>query len=430
MNKYIAWTPLALFVSGYALAAPVGQDAISRGEYLARAGDCVACHTSDPAQPFAGGLKMSTPVGAIYSTNITPDKQTGIGNYRYEDFVKAVRQGINKSGDSLYPAMPYPSFAKISDQDMQDLYQYFMKGVKPVVQQNKASDIPWPLSMRWPLGLWRRMFADDNRYQPVEGKSAQWQRGAYLVQGLGHCGACHTPRGMAYQEKAADQTGSAWLTGSALDGWYAPDLTGSQSEGLGRWSAQELSDYLKNGVNDHSSAFGPMSEVVSHSLSYLNKQDVDAIAEYLKSLPASHGDTTTPPAPISDNSTAQALFKGDVSARGAADYLNNCSACHRSDGKGYDKTFPALAGNSALLSDDPSSVIHIILQGGQRTVTAQMPTGLTMPDFGWRLSDQQVADVATFIRQGWGNHASAVTPQQVAAIRKNLPPQTISAKPQ
>ena len=424
MQKLILFSPLAIMLAGfcgsvYAANTPSLSESttLSRGEYLARAGDCVACHTTQGGQPFAGGLRMTTPVGAIYSTNITPDRETGIGNYTYDDFVKAVREGISKSGATLYPAMPYASFTKISDQDMHDLYNYFMQQVKPVSQRNKASDIPWPLSMRWPLAFWRWTFTDDKRFQPVPGKSAQWQRGAYLVQGLEHCGACHTPRGIAFQEKALDQRDPVYLTGNTLEGWYAPDLTATLSEGLGRWSQQDIVNFLKDGVTAQTAAFGSMSEVVHDSTHYLNDGDLQAIAIYLKSLPAAHQTT----APTSSDATAQALFKGDVSATGAQVYLDNCSACHRSDGKGYAKTFPPLAGNSAILSRDPSSVIHIILQGGQRAVTPDMPTGLTMPDFGWRLSDQQVADVATFIRQGWGNNAAAVKASQVADIRKLIP---------
>ncbi len=422
MHKLRVLTPLALILAGlcgsvYAAnndSSSATSSAMSRGEYLAKAGDCVACHTSAGGKPFAGGLKMTTPVGAIYSTNITPDKDTGIGDYSYEDFVKAVRQGISKSGSTLYPAMPYASFSKMTDQDMQDLYQYFMQQVKPVRAQNKAPDIPWPMNMRWPLALWRLAFTDDQRFKPVAGKSAEWERGAYLVQGPGHCGACHTPRGIGFQEKALDQSSPLYLTGNTLEGWHAPDLTGTESDGLGRWSQQDIVSFLKNGVSAQSAAFGSMSEVVHDSLSYLTDSDLQAIAVYLKSLPAAH----QVKAAADNSATASALFKGDVSATGAEVYLDNCSACHRSDGKGYDKTFPALAGNSVILSNDPSSVIHIILQGGQRVITPDMPTGFTMPDFGWRLSDQQVADVATFIRQGWGNNAPAVTASQVTEIRK------------
>ncbi|WP_414004073.1 c-type cytochrome [Pantoea sp. alder69] len=391
---------------------------VKQGEYLAKAGDCAACHTVAGGQPFAGGLKMSTPIGAIYSTNITPDKTHGIGDYSYEDFSRAVRGGVAKDGSSLYPAMPYPSYAKISDSDMHALYDYFMQGVKPVSQENHKSDIPWPLSMRWPLAFWRWTFADDSTYAPAAGQSAQWQRGAYLVQGLGHCGSCHTPRGIGFQEKAMDQNSKGYLTGGTLEGWHAPDLTASPVAGLGSWSEQDIATFLKTGANKQGAAFGSMTDVIAHSTQYLSDEDLNAVAVYLKSLPAA--DNTT--APQASDATSQALFKGDVSQPGAQVYVDNCAACHRTDGKGYASTFPALAHNPALLSEDPSSVISVILKGGQRAITQQAPTGFTMPDFAWRLDDQQVADVANFIRNGWGNKAAPVTADQVKKIRATLPP--------
>ncbi|WP_435653408.1 c-type cytochrome [Enterobacter cancerogenus] len=417
----VKFSALFLALSGALIshASWAATDAsVKQGEYLAKAGDCAACHTAAGGQPFAGGLKMSTPIGAIYSTNITPDKTHGIGDYSYEDFSKAVRGGVAKDGSSLYPAMPYPSYAKISDSDMHALYDYFMQGVKPVSQENHKSDIPWPLSMRWPLAFWRWTFADDSTYAPAAGQSAQWQRGAYLVQGLGHCGSCHTPRGIGFQEKAMDQNSKGYLTGGTLEGWHAPDLTASPAAGLGSLSEQDITTFLKTGANKQGAAFGSMTDVIAHSTQYLSDEDLNAIAVYLKSLPAA--DNTA--APQASDATSQALFKGDVSQPGAQVYVDNCAACHRTDGKGYASTFPALAHNPALLSEDPSSVISVILKGGQRAITQQAPTGFTMPDFAWRLDDQQVADVANFIRNGWGNKAAPVTADQVKKIRATLPP--------
>lgn len=413
----------ALVLTLAALAGVTGSSAsaspasVAHGEYLAKAGDCAACHTAAGGEPFAGGLKMSTPVGAIYSTNITPDKETGIGDYSYDDFVKAVRGGVAKDGSDLYPAMPFPSYARVSDADMHDLYDYFMQNVKPVKQTNHDSDIPWPLSMRWPLAVWRWAFTDNSVYTPLADKPAQWQRGAYLVQGLGHCGSCHTPRGIGYQEKAMDQSDTAYLSGGTLEGWHAPDLTASPAAGLGSWTQQDIVEFLKTGASQQSAAFGSMTDVIAHSTQYLSNDDLNAVAVYLKSLPASNN----APAMQHSDATASALFKGDVGAPGAQVYVDNCAACHRTDGKGYSRTFPALAHNPALLSDDPSSVISVILRGSQRAVTAETPTGLTMPDFAWRLDDQQVADVANFIRNGWGNKAKPVTAAQVKKLRKTMP---------
>lgn len=390
---------------------------LTQGQQMAAAGDCIACHSTAGGKPYAGGLKMSTPVGAIYSTNITPDKETGIGNYRYEDFVKAVRYGVAKDGRNLYPAMPYTSYSKINEEDMHILYDFFMHQVSAVKQQNRDSDILWPLNMRWPLSLWKIAFHDDAVFRPDSSRSAQWNRGAYLVQGLAHCGSCHTPRGIGFQEKALDQNDAAYLTGGTLEGWHAPDLTGNMKSGLGRWSAQDIVEFLKTGRTTGSAAFGSMTDVVAHSTQYLSGEDLAAVAVYLKSLKASNPQAM---APGTDTETSLALIKGDVSKPGAQEYMDNCSACHRIDGRGYAKTFPALAHNSAVLSNDTSSLISVVLLGSQMAITQDAPTGLTMPDFAWRLDDKQIADLLTFVRSGWGNNAPAVTKEEVKGLRKDL----------
>jgi alcohol dehydrogenase (quinone), cytochrome c subunit len=393
-------------------------DLIKQGEYLARAGDCVACHTAKGGKPFAGGLPMETPIGVIYSTNITPDK-TGLGDYSFEDFDKAVRHGVAKSGSTLYPAMPYPSYARVSDSDMQALYAYFMKGVEPVAQENKASDIPWPLSMRWPLAAWRWMFAPS-----VEEPQAQVaadpviSRGAYLVEGLGHCGACHTPRALTMQEKALSAAdGNAFLSGSApLEGWIAKSLRGDHKDGLGSWSEEQLVQFLKTGRSDRSAVFGGMSDVVVHSMQYMSENDLTAIARYLKSLPAV--DPKDQPHQY-DKQVAEALWKGDDSQRGASVYIDNCAACHRTDGHGYTRVFPALAGNPVLQTADATSLINIVLNGGTLPATHAAPSTFTMPAFAWRLSDQEVADVVSFIRGSWGNQGAPVKASDVKDLRHN-----------
>lgn len=393
-------------------------DLVKQGEYLARAGDCVACHTAKGGKAFAGGLPMETPIGVIYSTNITPDK-TGLGDYSFEDFDKAVRQGVAKSGSTLYPAMPYPSYARVSESDMQALYAYFMKGVEPVAQENKDSDIPWPLSMRWPLTAWRWMFAPAvENYQAKAGADPVISRGAYLVEGLGHCGACHTPRALTMQEKALSaQDGSAFLSGSApLEGWIAKSLRGDHKDGLGSWSEEQLVQFLKTGRSDRSAVFGGMSDVVVHSMQYLSQDDLTAIARYLKSLPVV--DPKDQPHQY-DKQVAQALWKGDDSQRGASVYIDNCAACHRTDGHGYTRVFPALAGNPVLQTADATSLINIVLNGGTLPATHTAPSTFTMPAFAWRLSDQEVADVVSFIRGSWGNQGAPVKASEVADLRKN-----------
>ena len=413
--KALVIATFALFSSCSVSAAET--DLIKQGEYLARAGDCVACHTAKGGKPFAGGLPMETPIGVIYSTNITPDK-TGLGDYSFEDFDKAVRHGVAKSGSTLYPAMPYPSYARVSDSDMQALYAYFMKRVEPVAQENKDSDIPWPLSMRWPLAAWRWMFApavEEHQAQAVVDPVIS--RGAYLVEGLGHCGACHTPRALTMQEKALSATDdNAFLAGSApLEGWIAKSLRGDHKDGLGSWSEEQLVQFLKTGRSDRSAVFGGMSDVVVHSMQYMSENDLTAIARYLKSLPAV--DPKDSPHTY-DKQVAEALWKGDDSQRGASVYIDNCAACHRTDGHGYTRVFPALAGNPVLQTADATSLINIVLNGGTLPATHTAPSTFTMPAFAWRLSDQEVADVVSFVRGSWGNTGSAISAAQVADIRK------------
>ncbi|MBM1193900.1 c-type cytochrome [Pseudomonas weihenstephanensis] len=410
---------LALLGSTAAMAAQDSSHAlIQQGEYLARAGDCVACHTAKGGKPFAGGLAMETPIGLIYSTNITPDK-SGIGDYSFEDFDKAVRHGIAKNGSTLYPAMPYPSYARVNQADMQALYAYFMNGVKPVAQENQAVDIPWPMSMRWPLAMWRWMFAPAvEDFTPVAQQDPVVSRGAYLVEGLGHCGACHTPRALTMQEKALSATdGSTFLSGSApLESWIAKNLRGDHKDGLGSWNEAQLVQFLKTGRSDRSAVFGGMSDVIVHSMQYMSEADLTAIARYLKSLPAV--DSADKPHQY-DPAVADALWNGDDSKRGAAVYIDNCAACHRTDGNGYTRVFPALAGNPVLQSEDPTSLIHIVLKGATLPATHTAPSTFTMPAFDWRLSDQEVADVVNFIRTSWGNQAGEVKATDVKGLRSD-----------
>ncbi|MEI2265891.1 c-type cytochrome [Erwinia sp. CGal63] len=421
MKMLIPALMLGMTTFAAAAADDNGAELIKRGEYLARAGDCVACHTKMGGEPFAGGLSMATPIGNIYSTNITPDKKTGIGDYSYDDFQKAVRHGVAKNGDTLYPAMPYPSYAVVSDEDMHALYAYFMHGVKPVEAANQKSDIPWPLSMRWPLSIWRGLFAPDVKaFTPIKGQDAVLARGQYLVEGLGHCGACHTPRSLTMQEKALnDSEGSDYLAGSSapIDGFTASNLRGDNRDGLGRWSEDDLTQFLRYGRNDHTAAFGGMTEVVQHSLQHLSDEDITAIARYLKSLGAKDLNQVGFTA---DDKVAKALWKGDDSKSGASVYVDSCAACHKTDGSGYKRFFPQLSGNPVVLAEDPTSLIHVVLSGATLPGVKGAPSAITMPAFGWRLNDQQVADVVNFIRTSWGNTAKKqVSASDVAKVRKN-----------
>ena len=390
---------------------------MSRGEYLARAGDCVACHSVPNGAAFSGGLPMGSPLGTIYSTNITPDPESGIGRYTLQDFDRAVRQGVAKDGHRLYPAMPYPSYAKLSDDDVRDLYDFFMKEVPPSQQPNKPNDIPTLLSFRWPLAIWNALFMDRKPYATKSDKSAEWNRGAYLVQGAGHCGACHTPRAVTLQEKALDDSDSNFLAGNALDGWWAPSLRGEQRTGLGGWSEDDIVSFLKNGHNRFGSAFGSMVDVVNNSTPYLSDADLKAIAVYLKSLPGNRNEAVY----AYDNATTDMLISGKLDPR-ASVYAANCAACHGMDGKGFASYLPPIAGNTTTMDADPSSLINLVLNGSVPLVVAGTPAPYRMPQFRVRLNDQQIADALTFVRNGWGNQAAAVSPTQVANARKSTDP--------
>lgn len=409
---------LLLFAVSTSRADETASAPANQGEYLARAGDCVACHSVPGGKAFAGGLKMGSPLGNIYSTNITPDPETGIGNYSLEDFDRAVRQGIAKDGRHLYPAMPYPSYAKLTDADVAALYNFFMKQVPAVHQANLPSEIPSYLSFRWPLAIWNSLFTSSGSYVNKSDHDADWNRGAYLVQSLGHCGACHTPRGFAFQEKALDDSSSDYLGGAELDAWYAPDLRGDARTGLGSWSKDDIVAFLKNGHNRGETAFGSMIDVVNNSTPYLSDSDLNAIAVYLKSLP---GTSAQQPVAYND-ATTTALRSGHVSDPGATVYTGTCANCHGFDAKGFSPFIPALAGNPIVLDDDPSSLINLVLNGSNPLVVKGTPDSYRMPQFRQQYSDQQIADVVTFIRNGWGNQAPAVTAAQVSELRKTTDP--------
>jgi mono/diheme cytochrome c family protein len=390
----------------------------SGDEYLARAADCVACHTIPGGKGFAGGLKMGTPLGAIYSTNITPDPETGIGRYSLADFDLAVRYGIAKDGRELYPAMPYPSYVKLTDADVAALYRFFMKQVPPVHQENLKSEIPALLSFRWPVAFWNFFFAPSASYVAKSDHDAVWNRGAYLVQGAGHCGACHTPRGIAMQEKALDDSSAHFLAGAELDAWYAPSLRGDMRTALGTWSTKDIGEFLEHGHNRVGSAFGSMTDVINNSTSYFSDSDIQAIAVYLTSLPA----TSAQQVVAYDNATTDTLRNSPTTQPGAAIYASDCASCHGFDAKGFASYMPALAGNPVVLDENPTSLINVVLNGSVPLVAKGTPDAYRMPQFRQQLSDQDAADVITFMRIRWGNQAPAVSATQVANLRKTTNP--------
>ena len=392
---------------------------VARGEYIAVLGDCAFCHTRADGASYAGGRALSTPLGTIYSSNITPARDTGIGAYTLADFVRVMRLGVRPDGTRLYPAMPYTAYARVSDEDLQDLFAYLQASIAAARRASSPTDIAWPLSIRWPLALWDAAFHDDARFVGDASQDPQWNRGAYLVQGLAHCGTCHTPRGWFFEEKDLRGHSNLYLSGGELaDGSSPINLRGNSGDGLGRWSIADIATLLKAGRSEHSAATGAMADAVDHSTQYMTDQDVTAIAIYLKSLSAApeRGRASF----AASDSTIGSIMAGSERSPGGRIYLDSCAACHRLSGSGQNLTFPTLAGNSSVLSSDPSSLINVILQGARAPSTAAAPTGLTMPGFGWRYSDADVAALATFVRSSWGNNAPPVAAASVARIRDQL----------
>jgi mono/diheme cytochrome c family protein len=412
------WLMIALQQRAYAAPKSPSPALIARGEYLAKAADCAGCHTAPGGAPYAGGLGMTSPFGTIVSTNITPDTRFGIGNYSYEDFARALRDGVAPGNKRLYPAMPYPSFTKITDADMRALYAYITNGVKPIAQPNAPTQLPFPFNQRWILTFWRSALAPSDQYTPRSERDAQWNRGAYLVQSLGHCGSCHTPRGVGYQESAYDDSSEKYLSGGVNDNWFAPSLRSDPGSGLGRLPQDEIAAFMKTGHGAGVAAFGSMVQTVEDSTQYLSDEDLRSIARYLKTLSA------TGAADGRYKFGSQASIKerapDQPPATGAAVYATFCAQCHQADGMGIPQTFPKLAGNPSVISEDTTSLIRLLIEGGNSPSTVYGPPRQAMPGFTNVLADVEIAQVLTFIRASWGNDARPVTTSDIASMRSRL----------
>jgi mono/diheme cytochrome c family protein len=403
MRALLAASLLIAAVSA-AFADDQNFDRIERGRYLAVLSDCGACHTRPGGAPFAGGLALQTPFGTLLAPNITPDPETGIGNMTDAEFVAALHDGRGQNGKRLYPAMPYPAYTRMSDDDVLAIRAY-LATVAPVSNRVISNQLPFPLNIRLAMVFWNTLNFTPGRYRPNQQKPAEWNRGAYIVEGAAHCGTCHTPKALL----GGDRNDHA-LAGGTLQGWFAPDITNDPRKGIGGWSKDDLIEYLKTGTNNWTLASGPMAEAITHSTSRMTDADIAAIATYLKD---SHtGGTAPKPAPIA--ATA------DVMRAGAAIYKDSCAACHRDAGTGEAHLFPHLAGSALVQSDDPTTLVRVVLQGTRATATPSAPTAPAMPAFGWRLGDAQVAAVLTYIRNSWGNAATAVSPGVVADQRTSL----------
>jgi mono/diheme cytochrome c family protein len=398
----------ALLLAGNAAARAQNPDkqafeVIEHGRYMATAGDCTACHTAPGGKPFAGGGALETPFGILLAPNITPDVATGIGGWTDDEFVNAVQNGIGHGGIHLYPAMPYTFYTKLTRADVIAIRAY-LDTVQPVNNRVIANQLPFPFNQREAMIGWNALYFTPGEFKPDPGKSAEWNRGAYLVEGAEHCGLCHTPK----NAMGGDETSQS-MQGSVLQSWYAPNLTGDSRIGIGDWSVEDIALYLKTGRNRYDIASGPMADAVTHSTSNLTDADLRAIAVYLKDLPPGGGGL---PQPVS--------AQDPVMQRGQAIYNNQCAACHTVGGEGIVGIFPRLSGAPLVQQSQATSLIRVVLEGSRAVATDGAPTGPAMPSFAWKLSDAEVAAVVTYIRNAWGNAAPPVSVGNVSNMRQTL----------
>lgn len=388
------------------LTQPIADDVpdaehVRRGQYLVREGDCLSCHLAAGGKPFAGGLGLNTPFGVIYSSNITSDRNAGIGAWTSDQFYRAMHDGIGIHGERLYPAFPYPWFERASRAD-DDAILAYLKTVPPVDSTPPPNRLPFPFNIRKTVAAWDLLFLHQKAFTPDPQQSAEWNRGAQIVNGLGHCGGCHTPKNTLGADKSSEM-----FWGADLDNHVAPDLTSNAHTGLGTWSVDEIVEYLKTGRNARANAGGPMADVITYSTSLLNDDDRHAIAVYLKSLPASDDESAKTPDP-------------GAMKRGAEIYTDACSACHLGNGVGQPGFFPPLGRNSVVQQRDPTGLLHILLAGSRTAPSPTRPSPLAMPSFAWKLSDAEIADVSTYLRNSWGNRANDVSTKDVRDLREKL----------
>ncbi len=387
-----------------AVAALPGA-AMAPGAYLARAGDCVACHTQPGGAPFAGGFAIPTPFGTLYSPNITPDRATGLGTWNATQFYQMLHTGRGRDGTLLYPAMPFPAYTKITRADSDAIFAY-LQSLKPIQKVNRENELRFPYNNRSLLYGWRMLYFSEGEFAPTPGQSAEFNRGAYLVQGLGHCASCHS----TINAIGGSGDDSAFAGGLIpLQNWYAPSLTSNQESGIGSWNLSEIKAFLKAGTSAKGAVYGPMAEVTHDSLQYLTDDDATAMAAYLKSLAELK--------PVVDNSGEGGAPSAATLALGASTYANRCAGCHRSDGTGMAPAYPPLANNPSIEMQVSVNPLRMVLNGGYPPETADNPRPYGMPPFAQVLSDEEVAAVVTYIRLSWGNHGTLVTAKEANAMR-------------
>ena len=405
-GRFAVSAMLGLFAMAMSVPASEAADApnadlVAKGRYLSDAGDCMACHTKAGGEPFAGGKYLETPFGPLSTPNITPDPETGIGKVSDDQFYRVFHQGIGAGGEYLYPAMPYPWYTKVTRDDVLAIKAYLMT-VKPVHSERLPSKMAFPFNIRTGLLAWNQAFFHEGTFKPDPGKSAEINRGAYLVQGLGHCGECHNGNSLLGAGGAAGQ-----LQGGSIQNWYAPNITSDVHQGVGKYTDDQLVSYLKTGqAQGMGAASGPMAETVHDSLSKLTDPDLHAIVAYLKSTRA---ETTYV-------STERSGYTGQAPA-GRETYLNYCSSCHQPDGKGLQGAVAPLVNNGAVLAKGPQDVVRTIL-GGIEAKNTDAP----MPAIGQGMTDQQIADATNYVRQAWGNKAPPNAGSGTAGeLRKTTP---------
>ena len=381
-------------------------DTLARGEYLVRAGNCMACHTSRGGAPLAGGRAIDTPFGAVYSSNLTPDPDTGLGGWQSQDFWHALHHGRSRNGRLLAPAFPYEHTSVITREDSDAMFAW-LQSRPPVHQTVPAHTLTWPLGTQPALAIWRTLFFEARPFRPRPEQSAEWNRGAYLVQGLGHCAACHSPRNALGATAGVEQ-----LSGGLMPvvNWYAPSLEDDRETGLASTPVADIVRLLQTGQGRTASVSGPMAEVVQHSLQHLRTEDLQAMAVYLRSR-AQRPDTPA---------AAPARIRASVIAHGARVYERHCATCHADQGQGVPGIYPALAGNRAVLLADPTNLVQTVLSGGYGPATAGHPRPFGMPPFVLELGDADIAAVLTHLRhtlQPAELQRGEVTPLQVNRIR-------------
>ena len=386
---------------------PVAQaNPVARGRYLALAGDCIGCHQARGGAPYAGGLAVPTVFGSIYTSNITPDRETGIGTWTADDFWRALHEGKGKHGEYLYPAFPFPNYTRITRTDADAIYAYLMS-LPAVSRPNTPNTLRFPYNVRSLVAFWRMLYFDEGIHEAEPQRDAVWNRGAYLASGLGHCVACHSPRNFLGGIARSDELSGGLI---AVQNWYAPSLTSDREAGLGEWAIDEVVQLLKHGVSERYAAFGPMAEVVHDSTQHLDETDLRAMAIYLKSLPPRSSDDAPP-------ILTTASMRADLMERGTRVYTDRCVGCHGTAGEGVPRAYPALARNPGVIMNSTINAIRVVLNGGFPPGTAGNPRPFGMPPFAQKLSDEDVAAVLTYVRASWGNRAPAVAPADVQRYR-------------